>query len=174
MAELARLDQEIAAGTEGGLNSITKLAEAVTAEGKLLLKELLLRAQLDQRYGELRAKEKSTLPEEEKQAIDLALSESGEGAAGRVDADARRFISRVAEGMEVCLQWLADSISNEDLQSAQLFCEQASRLNRAMQEIQDSWPWLDLQAEQESWRQYQRGELMDFETFKNELLKAAK
>jgi hypothetical protein len=172
--KIAQFDQSLAASKEKGLQSITAMADSVVSAGRLLIEELVLRAQVVQLVNELLANSNGSVSDVEKKSINHAAAERLDQGDSSLDVHARLFVSDCARRTELCLDWVYDSILEEDFQSAKSFCEQAQRLNGAMREIQDSWPWLDIQAEQESWTQYQRGELMDFETFKNELLKAAK
>ena len=74
--------------------------------------------------------------------------------------------------VEFCLEGIAEAISCEDYRAAQIYCELTRRLASAMRMIQDSWPWIDIEGVEASWSQYERGELMEFEAFENELLKA--
>jgi hypothetical protein len=75
--------------------------------------------------------------------------------------------------IDFCLEGVAEALGCEDLESSRRFCEQSRHLMAAMRMIQDSWPWTNLEAYEESYRQYERGELMPLETFKNELLRTS-
>lgn len=163
LAELASLDQQTAEHRVGRLESVTKMTDATVAHGRKLVERLVLLARLTQQFNET--------TREPNQAAELELADQRDVA---IRSNARDFLASCGEALEVCLETLAITIDAEDVQSASLVCQQAQRLTKTMREIQGAWPWIDEQGVNESWRQYRRGELMDFEAFKHALLKAAK
>jgi hypothetical protein len=108
-------------------------------------------------------------------AARIAPADLGGGTSHDMDdASARRVISAALGHVQFCLKAMARSLASNDLATAQAYSHQALKLTEALRQVHDAWPWLDLEAIHESWKQYVSGELMDFETFKHELLKAAK
>jgi hypothetical protein len=89
------------------------------------------------------------------------------------DNEARLFVADCARQLEHFLEGQSKALSGDDSHLARIYCEQARRIAATQREIQTSWPWSDVEACEASRRQYERGVLMDFETFKHELLKAA-
>ncbi len=89
------------------------------------------------------------------------------------DEHAHAFLEECSGALESCLAEQADSLARGDLAQATSCCEQARRLTAVWRDVQRYWPWPDVAALEKSWQQYTRGELMDFETFKHELLKSA-
>jgi hypothetical protein len=89
------------------------------------------------------------------------------------DADARRFLKECAWHIDRCLESLGQCLAREEGDLARVIGQQARRIIGAMREVSDAWPWTDEEAIEASWNQYRQGQLMDFETFKHELVKAA-
>lgn len=160
LAELAQLEQELAELEKQELESVKSMTDSVVAHGKKLLERLLVEGQ-----GSATATSYDGLSTV---ADPTVIGESLN------DNDARRFLVACARRVEFCLEGLAESLAVDDSQASGVYCEQARRLTGALREIQDSWPWVKVEAIAESWSQYERGELIDFETFKHELLKATK
>jgi hypothetical protein len=59
-----------------------------------------------------------------------------------------------------------------DAAAAERLVRQVEEIAGVMDEVQHAWPWFDEESFEESYRQYEQGTLMDFETFKNVVLKA--
>lgn len=172
LADVAKLDRELVASLECGKESFSRMTDTVVGIGRLLMEELLLRAQLEHLCGNspFQLPADSAGQAQDQQSSLAAIVQEGTNQ----DERARHFVSDCSRRLELCLDWLSDSLSEDDAPSAAFFCQQARRIASAMREVQNAWPWVNQEAIAESWRQYQRGELMDFETFKHELLKAAK
>jgi len=174
IAKIAGLDQDIAESFAQEVELTVKMTDHLIKQGTLLLKQLVLRARRAQLCGKLAAMENcSELTASEKVALEQTLSQPTDREDALLGSQARRFVGDCARSIESCLESVSESLSSDDVIHAGILCKQAHRITAAMREIQDNWPWPDQQAESESRGQYERGELMDFETFKNELLKAA-
>ena len=171
VARLAQLDQQLAQAKDVALADITRMTECVVTGGGKLLELLVLEARLTELFGQVAAPD-GTLSDEAKASLASVLPWR-EQQVSPLDGDARKFVEDCARRIELCLQWIDDCIDDDDLPAARAFCKQASRLTAAMRSVHDSWPWANAEEIDESWRQYRRGELMDFETFQHELLKAA-
>jgi hypothetical protein len=167
IAEVARKDQELARLQEQELESIGKMTDAVTKLGPLLFQEMVDQGEILRKAAAIHS---ASSDEKAKFAEWIDSFETDE----ELEQQARRFVEDCARRIDFCLEGLFEALSREDLTSSRVYCEQTRRLVGAMRHIQESWPWTDIEALEKSWRQYHRGELMDFETFKNELLKAAK
>jgi len=171
-AQLAQLDQELAKCRDEEIVSVTGMADCLIAVGKSLLKRVVLQAEREQHCNQLSVASRNLSSEEERRLI-ADLLESGQSSRALIETDAQRFVQDCAMHIDSCLEWQGECFEREDVESARAIGGQARRIVAAMREVVSSWPWTDLEAIEESWKQYQRGELMDFETFKNELLKAA-
>lgn len=138
-----------AAGSRAAfIESIVAMTDASVAEARLLWKQLWLRSQLQ---------------------AQAAVSSD----ADALDAEARSYVARGARRIALFLEWQSAAFAEHDIDTARTLGSHVLRLSSALAEVQDAWPWIDHQAEHQSWRQYLQGELVDFETFKHELLEAA-
>lgn len=97
-----------------------------------------------------------------------------EGAPLPTDAEVRTLLRDCAETTQRAAALLNNRLRAGDDESARRYGEQVSRLSAIMAALIRGWPWTDVQAIEESWGQYERGELMSLEAFTNELLGAAK
>ena len=162
LAELAALEQRIAQLQEQELVAATRLADGAVILGRRLFEILFNIAQGGRLHG---------------QGLDpagaAALFEWTQSRPASLERQARTFVIECARCIAYCQQGIAESLESDDLETARGYCKQAGRMVEALREIEGCWPWTDQAAALESLRQYQRGELMDFETFKHELLKAA-
>jgi hypothetical protein len=172
VAQLASLDQEIAALNTTGLSAIVGMTDCVVRAGKDLLKLLVLQAEMNQLQRQMNAENCPSTAEEKSAAlsnpVDLEYPVSPS-----LESQARHFVADCARRLELCLDWQGDCLDDDDLQAARVFGQHARRLISTLREIQDNWPWSDAEMAEQSWRQYQKGTLMDYETFKHELLKFA-
>jgi hypothetical protein len=172
-ANLASLDQELAEAKSRRLQCVVSATDATVCLEKNLVKKLVIGAQVTEFLWQLTGQNsENRTPEEEAAIARLRAVDVPDRLS--LDNDARRFVAGCAEAIELCVQWTIDCIDDEDLIGARGLLEQAHRLTVAMRAIQNAWPWLDEQGARKSWQQYHEGTLMDFETFKHELLKAAK
>ncbi|MEQ8787032.1 MAG: hypothetical protein RIC55_12060 [Pirellulaceae bacterium] len=97
-----------------------------------------------------------------------------EGASIPTDGEVRALLRDCAETTQRAAALLIDRLQAGDDESARLYGDQISRLSAIMAELIRGWPWTNVQAIEESWGQYERGQLMSLEAFANELLGAAK
>jgi hypothetical protein len=168
---LAQPEQQDAATRDELLQSIMQMVDCAAGICRSLVGQLVLQAERGQFLAQLRAKNVELLTAEEREEL-AASSQEADGAV--LEGEARAFVTDCGRRLEFCLERMEEALLNEDLILARQLHEQASRITKAMREIQDGWPWSDARSTLESWAQYQRGELMDFETFRHELLKVAK
>jgi hypothetical protein len=171
IAQLAQFDQNEARLRDELIANVVSFADRVVAGGKAILKKLVLPAEREQIVQRLDAARSASSSEEETSATSALLA-SGDRYASP-DAEAREFVKKSAAHLEFWLEQLDECLADEEFELARVVGQQVRRISAAMREISETWPWMDEGAIQESWRQYQNGQLMDFETFKHELLKAA-
>ena len=171
LAQLGQFDQDDAKLRDELLASVLGMADCVVLAGKALLKGLVLRAEQEQLYSRLDAAWSESSSEEEKSAIAALLASRDRNSLRH--AAAHHFVRECAGHIASCLESLDECIANEEIDLARAIGQQARRMAAAMREVYDAWPWTDEEAIEESWKQYRQGQLMDFETFKHELLKAA-
>lgn len=169
IAQLARIDQQDAKLRDQGLATLAELACSVVARGKALLRLLVLRAerqQLRDQIGQLKLESKPSETSPELDASDNDWTS--------LEPQARGFVNDCAGHVDSCLRWQIENFASGDVEAARMTGVYACRIIAAMREIMGSWPWTDWVAIEDSHRQHQQGQLMDFETFKHELLKAAR
>jgi len=174
MAQLARLDQidaKLRDELDEFLASVSGMADCMVAAGKALIKHLVLSAEQEQLFNRLEAARSESSSEDEKSAIAALLASRGRNSVG--DAEAREFVKVCAWHIDSCLEALDECLAREEVDLARAIGQQARRIMVAMREVSDAWPWTDEEAIEASWNQHRQGQLMDFETFKHELLKAA-
>jgi hypothetical protein len=171
-AQLAQLDQELAKCRDEEIVGVTGMADCLVAAGKAFIKRIVLHAEREQLCNQLSAASRELRSKEERDLI-AALLEPGQYSRALLETDAQRFVQECAWHVDSCLEWQDECFDREDVESARAIGGQARRIVAAMREVYGAWPWTDLEAIEESWRQYRQGQLMDFETFKHELLKAA-
>jgi hypothetical protein len=171
MSQLAQFDQVYAKHRDGLLTSVAGMADCTVMAGKELLKKLVLSAELEQIFQRLDAAWGASTSEEEKSKIAALLASRDRNKP--CDAEARGFVKECAWHIDTCLESLEECLAKEDFELARAIGQQARRISAAMRDVHNAWPWTDLDSLEESWRQYRNDELMDFEMFKNELLKVA-
>lgn len=171
LSQLAQFDQHHAQLRDELLASVAGTADCMVAAGKALLKKLVLSAERELIFQRLEAAWSDSTSEEEKSKITALLASRDQNSLR--DAEARGFVKKCAWHIDACLESLGECLANEEFELARVIGQQARRITAAMREIHDAWPWTDENANEESWRQYRTGQLMDYETFKHELLEAA-
>jgi hypothetical protein len=88
------------------------------------------------------------------------------------DESTQMFVSCCAETLVEFLG-MAEERCNDEASQSRVLIQQAKRVADILMYVERAWPWSNLKAFEESWRQYHSGTLMDFESFKNELLRSA-
>jgi hypothetical protein len=171
LAQLGKFDQDHAKLRDELLASVLGMADCVVVAGKALIKGVVLHAEQEQLYTRLDAAWSASSSEEEKSAIAALLVSRDRNSLNHVDA--HQFVKECAWHIASCLEWLDECLANDEFDLARAIGQQARRITIAMREVYNAWPWTDEEAIEASWKQYRQGQLMDFETFKHELLKAA-
>jgi hypothetical protein len=171
MSQFAQFDQDHAKLRDELQASVVDMADCMVMAGKALLKKLVLSAELERIFQRLDAAWRASTSDEEKSKIAALLASRDRNS--NCDAEARGFVKECAWHIDNCLESMEKSLANENLELARAIGQQARRITAAMREVHNAWPWTDADSIEESWRQYRNDELMDFETFKHELLKAA-
>lgn len=171
LTQLAQIDQEDAKRRDEVLGCVVAIADRLVAAGKSLLKTLVLIAEREQLFQHLDAAWSAASTEEEKSAISSLLTSRERYTVPHTKA--REFLARCASHVDSRLDEIDECLANEEFELARAIGQQARRITAAMREVHNAWPWTDADSLEESWRQYRNDELMDFETFKHELLKAA-
>jgi hypothetical protein len=161
----ATLGKQTAAGSRREfVDSLIAATDASIAEARLLWEQLWLRSQL---------KEQTSHAEVRRVNLEPVEQFADSPASDELDAAARSFLASGTRRIALFLEWQSAAFAEHDIDTARTLGSQTLRLSSALVEVQDAWPWIDYQAEHKSWRQYVQGELVDFETFKHELLEAA-
>lgn len=171
-AGVAQFDQQLAECRDSEITCVTGMADCLVTAGKALIRLLVLHAEREQLRNQLIAAIGKPQSAEEEHLLATQFNPN-ENARASLDANARKFIRECALHLDGCLDSQDGCFDREDFESARIIGSHARRIVAAMREVSDAWPWVEQEGIDESWRQYRQDELMDFETFKHELLKAA-
>lgn len=83
------------------------------------------------------------------------------------DSEARGFIACCSETAAEFIDMAQVMCRRERVDQAQFYCEQANKILDVSRQVNSAWPWVNVQAVEEAWKQYHSGQLMDFESFKD-------